>query len=257
MSESKTINEASDEEPIFSGMIFATNDEFGPNLRINASPLAEREALAVAIQGITAVSFGKSQIHGLFGPLPVPYNEAYLTIVYVFNVKAQKSLDPTIIKHGKFCALFMVFEKEKIPFIAHVYHMIESLFNVYQENYLQREQDLKEGSLQMIYDEVVTHLKFQKPLRLFRIENGLTTEFGEQAVIVGKALSALISEKEGVIYSYQPRNLPKKRKKVNLEALKRLNQTDYQGTLKIKKISTKKKFNNLLERNNLKSLKPA
>ena len=124
---------------IFDGMLFAINEETGPVLRLNISSLSEREAITTAIHGITAIGLGEDRNRGLFGPIPVPYNTQFRALIYVFYVETKTSSDPIALEKGQFCGLFLIFKKEMIRYIANVYSMIESLLNVYQENYLLKE----------------------------------------------------------------------------------------------------------------------
>ena len=148
----QSINE---DQKIFEGMLFAVNNDDGPLITVNLSPLNDREAIATAIQGITAVGMGEGDIHGLFGPLPVPYNNDYRALIFTFRVITTTSDDPEILEKGRFCSLFLIFEKTMLNYIAHTFSMIESTLNVYKENYLLREEDLIEETLRIIYEEII------------------------------------------------------------------------------------------------------
>ncbi|MBD3191574.1 MAG: hypothetical protein GF308_13075 [Candidatus Heimdallarchaeota archaeon] len=238
MSESPVPN-SNNKTRVFEGMLFAVNEEIGPNLRINASPLNDREAIAAVIQGMTAVGFGEGRVKGLFGPLPVPYNSLYRTIVYVFTVEAPRSQDPKTREYGRFCALFMVFRREMIRFISNSYRMIESMLNMYKDTYLKHEKDLKPESLQIIYDEIISNLKYHLQTRIFRIENGLTTEFEERTIILGGEAIVIINEEERILYYYQSPEISKEDKKKALKSIERINRIEYQDSLESKKLATK------------------
>ena len=92
-----------EEESLFTGLLFALNDEMCPALKINLSNLSEREAIATAIQGITAVGLSDDKYRGLFGPIPVPYNNNYRALIYVFYIESKTSNDPIILQNGRFC----------------------------------------------------------------------------------------------------------------------------------------------------------
>lgn len=236
---------------VFEGMLFAVNEELGANLRINASPLNDREAIAAVIQGMTAVGFGEGRVNGLFGPLPVPYNNLYRTIVYVFTVDAPKSSDPKTRKYGRFCALFMVFRREMIRFISNSYRMIESMLNMYKDTYLRREADLKPESLQIIYDEIISNLKYHLQIRVFRIENDLTTEFEDRTIILGGETIVIINEEEQTLYYYQSSEMSKEGKQKALKSIERINQVEYQKSLEVQVLSTKKELLKKLEEYNI------
>ena len=147
------VNDSSEVDlSIFDGLLFAVNEELGPIINLNMSSLNEREAIATAVHGITAVGLGIDGNKGLFGPIPVPYNTKFRALIYVFFIESSTSAT-------KFCSLFLIFKKEKLRFIANVYAMIESLLHLYQENYLQTEEQLRNETIQYIYHELITNLK--------------------------------------------------------------------------------------------------
>ncbi|NHJ38504.1 MAG: hypothetical protein FK731_00620 [Asgard group archaeon] len=226
---------------IFDGLLFAVNEESGPIVNLNMSSLDEREAIATAVHGITAVGLGNNLNKGLFGPIPVPYNSNFRALIYVFYTESSSS------DNGKFCSLFLIFRKEKLRFIANVYAMIESLLHLYQENYLQTEEQLKNETIQYIYQELITNLKMKPRIRLFRINNGITIEFEDLKIKLGNELTALIDEKDKIIYTYSPRGLEDKQKEESNEVIQQINEIEYQGSLKIKKIASKQKFKSILD----------
>lgn len=238
-------------EQIFDGMLFAVEEDEGPSVRINASSLNDREAIATAIQGLTAVGLGEENIEGLFGPLPVPYNSNYKALIYIFNVESTSSIDPEILEGGRFCALFIIFKKTMLRLIANVYSMIESLLNFYKENYLRKEEDLQIETLQLIYEDIIGKLKLKPRFRVFTITNGITVEFEEQKVTISPELTLAIDEKEKKIYYYISNRIEEEIKEESLKILNYLNKSEYQETLKKTKISSKKKFANLLEKHKI------
>ncbi len=240
---------AADSETIFDSMLFAVNDYDVPIVQLNLSSLSEREALATGIHGITAVGLGEERNRGLFGPIPVPYNSDFRSLIYVFHIKVKASDDPIILERGKFCAMFLIYKKEMIRFIANVYSMIESILNVYQENYLLNEENLLNDTIQYIYQELLVSLKIKTRIRLFRVHNGITVEFEESKIALGNELSLLIDERSKLINIYIPRNLDKDKRDHSEKIAKHLNKTEYQNLFTIKKMSCKKAFLALLKKN--------
>lgn len=238
------------DDQIFDGMLFAVNEDIGPALKINASSLTDREAIATAIQGITAVGLGEENIRGLFGPLPVPYNVNYKALIYIFHVETNRSTDPEILDKGRFCALFIIFKKSMVRLIANVYSMIESLLNFYQESYLQKEEDLQLETLQLIYEDIIGKLKLKPRIRVFTINDSITVEFEENKVIISPELTFCINEKEKKVYYYVSKELDKEIKDKSLEILDYVNKNEYQDSLKKTKVSSKKKFEEILKKHN-------
>lgn len=243
--------ESSESQKVFEGMLFAMNEDVGPTITVNLSPLNDREAIATAIQGITAVGMGEGDVRGLFGPLPVPYNNNYRALVFTFRVSTTTSSDPEILEHGRFCALFLIFQKEMLNYIASVFAMIESTLFVYQENYLIKEQDLFESSLKIIYEDIISKLKLKPKIRLFTIEKKITVEYEEFQIVMSNESTIIILEQAKTIYVYYPKSLDQDKIDHTMKVLKLLNKSEYQNNCKIEKISSKKKFANLLAKNNV------
>ncbi|MHA1122980.1 MAG: hypothetical protein ACTSPC_09315 [Candidatus Heimdallarchaeota archaeon] len=243
--------EPSKEDLIFDGMLFAINNESGPVLRLNISSLSEREAISTAIHGITAIGLGEDRNRGLFGPIPVPYNTQFRALIYVFYVETQTSTDPIALEKGQFCGLFFIFKKDMIRYIANVYSMIESLLNVYQENYLVKEDQLQNDTIQYIYDDLISNLKLKPKIRVFRVNDGITVEFEDGTVKLGNELTFLINEKEKIVYNYIPKNLEKDKKDQVMKILEHIIKTEYQNTYKLKKVSAKRSFKGILKKNDL------
>ncbi len=243
--------EPNKEDLIFDGMLFAINNESGPVLRLNISSLSEREAISTAIHGITAIGLGEDRNRGLFGPIPVPYNTQYRALIYVFYVETQTSTDPIAQEKGQFCGLFFIFKKDMIRYIANVYSMIESLLNVYQENYLVKEDQLQNDTIQYIYDDLISNLKLKPKIRVFRVNDGITVEFEDGTVKLGNEITFLISEKEKIVYSYIPKKLEKEKKEQVMKILEHIMKTEYQNSYELKKVSSKKAFQSTLKKNKI------
>ncbi|MBK5112624.1 MAG: hypothetical protein KGD59_08575 [Candidatus Heimdallarchaeota archaeon] len=239
------------EDLIFDGMLFAVNDETGPVLRLNISSLSEREAITTAIHGITAIGLGEDRNRGLFGPIPVPYNTDYRALIYVFYVESETSKDPLIQGKGQFCGLFFIFKKDMIRYIANVYSMLESLLNMYQENYLLKEDQLQNDTIQYIYDDLITNLKLKPKTRVFRVNDGITVEFEDGTVKLGNEITFLISEKNKIFHYYFPKNLENDKKDHAMKILEHILKSEYQNSYESKKISSKKAFENLLKKNDI------
>ncbi|MHA1308197.1 MAG: hypothetical protein ACTSQN_12980 [Candidatus Heimdallarchaeota archaeon] len=244
-------DETSENQKIFEGMLFAMNEDIGPTITVNLSPLNDREAIATAIQGITAVGMGEGDVQGLFGPLPVPYNNNYRALVFTFRVATTTSDDPEINEQGRFCALFLIFQKEKLNYIANVFAMIESTLLVYRENYLLREEDLFESSLKVIFEDIVSKLKVKPKIRLFTIENNITVEYEEFRIVMSKESTIIILEQAKTINVYYPKSMDPDKIDYSKKVLNLLNSNEYQNSCKVVKISSKKKFINLLAKHNI------
>lgn len=239
------------EETIFNGILLATSGENGPSLKLNASSLSDREAIATAVQGITAVGLGEEKTTGLFGPLPVPYNSDYKTLVYIFKVESRFSSDPEILENGLFCALFIVFRQMMIRLVANVYAMIESLMDIYQENNLQKEEDLKLTTLQMIYEDLVEKLKIKPRIRIFKIQKGITTEFEDNKILLGEEFIFIIDEREkNILYCFLG-DISADEKEKDLKILHYVHKNEYQDNYKIKELKSESNLLKYFSENNI------
>lgn len=239
------------DDSIFNGILFAIIDDSGPQLKINASGLNDREAIATAIQGITAVGLGEENIQGLFGPLPVQYNSKFQALIYIFNVESTTSTDREIIEKGLFCAIFIIFKKEMFHLIANVFSMIESLLKVYQQSFLKTEESLQLNTLQLIYEDIVFKLKIKPRVRVFKVENGITVEFEEKKVTLNGELTFIVHEKDQNIYYYHTKSLEDEKRERAIKVLNYINHSEYQDTFKIEKLSSNKNLLELLEENDI------
>ncbi|MHA1450038.1 MAG: hypothetical protein ACTSP4_11515, partial [Candidatus Hodarchaeales archaeon] len=68
----------------------------------------EETLVKMGVFSITAIGQGHDHVHGLFGPLPVPGNEHYLTIIYTFSVKDMTNEDRRA-KGKRYVMLSLVF----------------------------------------------------------------------------------------------------------------------------------------------------
>ena len=245
MSDGVSISTNELEDTIFHGMLFSINEDSGPDLSINLSSLSEREGIATIIHGITAVGMGEENHRSLFGPIPVPYNTDFRALIYMFSVKSEISAK------GKVCSLFLIFRKDLIRFIANVYSMIESMLNVYQDNYLVNESDLQDETIEKIYEDLIANLKYKPRIRMFRINNGITVEFEERNIMFGNELTALIDEKDKTIYVYIPRNITKELKIRTKKLVLDINSLEYQSLYKIVQLPSKAKFTEILAEKNI------
>jgi len=164
-------------------------------------------------------------------------------------VETQTSTDPIAQEKGQFCGLFFIFKKDMIRYIANVYSMIESLLNVYQENYLVKEDHLQNDTIQYIYDDLISNLKLKPKIRVFRVNDGITVEFEDGTVKLGNEITFLISEKGKIAYSYIPKKLEKDKKEQVMKILEHIIKTEYQNSYDLKKVSTKKAFQGILKKN--------
>ena len=98
---------------MFNGIIFAVMADSGPMTEINLSPLDETSAMKLSISLLTAIGLGESrdQINQLHGSFSVPGRKE-LALAYPFTLEGDESQDPRIQSSGRYCTIFLLFNKE-------------------------------------------------------------------------------------------------------------------------------------------------
>jgi len=113
---------------MFNGIIFAVMADTGPMTEINLSSLDETSAMKLSISLLTAIGLGESrdQINQLHGSFPVPGRKE-LALAYPFNLEGDESKDPRIQFSGRYCTIFLLFDKEEKSRVLDNYGNIEKI----------------------------------------------------------------------------------------------------------------------------------
>jgi len=86
---------------------------------------------------------------------------------------------------------------------------------------------------------------------VFRVNDGITVEFEDGTVKLGNEITFIINEKQKTFQYYSPRNLEKEKKDKALKVLKQILKSEYQNSYDLKKVSSKKAFQGILNKNNI------
>jgi tetratricopeptide (TPR) repeat protein len=110
------------------GILLAVMADMGPLTEINISKLDETSAMKLSISLLTALGLGESQdqLNQLHGSFPVPGRKE-LALAYPFLVTGDKSDDPRIQASGRYCTIFLLFDREAKTRILSNYQLIETL----------------------------------------------------------------------------------------------------------------------------------
>ena len=110
------------------GILLAVMADMGPITEINISKLDETSAMKLSISLLTALGLGESQdqMNQLHGSFPVPGRKE-LALAYPFTVSGDNSVDPRIQASGRYCTVFLLFEREAKTRILSNYQLIETL----------------------------------------------------------------------------------------------------------------------------------
>jgi len=110
------------------GILLAVMADTGPHTDINLSKLDETSAMKLSISLLTALGLGESQdqLNQLHGSFPVPGRKE-LALAYPFMVTGDDSTDPRIQASGRYCTIFLLFNREAKTRILANYQLIETL----------------------------------------------------------------------------------------------------------------------------------
>jgi hypothetical protein len=140
---------------ISEGIIFSAFEDQGPTNLYNSSPLNEEEAFGMTIKTLTAIGsdspFQPGEIR-CYGPMPTP-KEPYLSLGFIFFLKAKSSQDPRIQRHGRMIVLWVITSSATtIKFIGLIKNMIRRSLQLY---HVRLDEDLKKRDVFSKIDEKI------------------------------------------------------------------------------------------------------
>lgn len=97
----------------YSGLFVSDySEQQGPVPFFNDSPISDEEQFLLAVQGVTVLGMGTTDTDKtqLAGPLPVPRNDKYSFLVFLYHRPAPDSEDPRIKQNGRPATIFMIVE---------------------------------------------------------------------------------------------------------------------------------------------------
>ncbi|MFX0185001.1 MAG: hypothetical protein ACFE95_18105 [Candidatus Hodarchaeota archaeon] len=139
---------------LFEGILLAVMSDTGPVTEVNLSKLDEATTMKLSISLLTALGLGESQdqLNQLHGSFPVPGRKE-LAIAYPFLVFSEKSADPRIQEHGRYCTIFLLFLREKKTQVLANYEFIERILTRELEN-TKTQSELTSDLLKNIYTNI-------------------------------------------------------------------------------------------------------
>ncbi len=145
----------SSREVLSEGIIFSAFEDHGPTNIYNSSPLSEEEAFGMTIKTLTAIGsdspFQPGEIR-CYGPMPTP-KEPYLSLGFIFFLKAQTTVDPRIQRHGRMIVLWVITSSATtIKYIGLIKNMIRRSL---QQYHIRMDEDLKKRDVFTKIDEKI------------------------------------------------------------------------------------------------------
>jgi hypothetical protein len=140
------------------GILLAVMADTGPLTEINLSKLDETSAMKLSISLLTALGLGESQdqFNQLHGSFPVPGRKE-LALAYPFTVTGENSADPRIQASGRYCTIFLLFDRGAKTRILANYQLIETLIRSRLES-ITTQDDLNRDFLKDIYTRIETSI---------------------------------------------------------------------------------------------------
>ncbi len=140
------------------GILLAVMADTGPLTEINLSKLDETSAMKLSISLLTALGLGESQdqLNQLHGSFPVPGRKE-LALAFPFTVTGENSTDPRIQASGRYCTIFLLFDRETKSRVLANYQLIETLLRNKLVN-VKTQDDLNRDLLKDIYTTIETSI---------------------------------------------------------------------------------------------------
>jgi len=167
---------------IFEGIVLTIIGDQGPEIVANLSPIDDNQAFSLGVQGMTLIGMGTQQApNGLFGPIPVPNQTEFKSLVYIFTIKAESTHDTRIEKHGRVCSIFLLFQEDRTRDIIRGSGLIQAYLE-YLLNRIKSEKDLNED-FAIKLNKKITDLLTRPKVRTIRIEGTKFQEFFDETRI--------------------------------------------------------------------------
>ncbi|MHA1941397.1 MAG: hypothetical protein ACW97P_06695 [Candidatus Hodarchaeales archaeon] len=210
------------ESPIV-GVIISIFTDAGPQVIFNSaeSHLSENQAFNLSIRIMTLI--GEEISGDLFGPLPVPSNEEYLTLAYAFFVNSTFTTDPRLSKRP--CVICVIFKRQLKRIISHAHGLILSYLSNITSDVFKTEEDLQNDKMAEI-DNRLTALISTNPIRIYRVSNDKLIEHLDSLMIPSDAYIVADLEKKILFVMYDQHLSPVRKRNVSI-LIDKLNEKEY------------------------------
>lgn len=180
-------------EVLSEGIIFSAFEDNGPMNLYNSSPLNEEEALGMAIKTLTAIGsdspFQPGEIR-CYGPMPTP-KDPYLSLGFIFFLKAKSSEDPRIQRHGRMIVLWVITSSATtIKYIGLIKNMIRRSL---QQYHVRLDEDLKKRDVFTKIDQKIRLIETGVSL-LYVTKSGSIDPIMDPALIAPETTCILLDD---------------------------------------------------------------
>ncbi|MHA2227327.1 MAG: hypothetical protein ACXAC8_19075 [Candidatus Hodarchaeales archaeon] len=154
------------ESPVI-GIIISSFSDAGPEVIFNSTgnEVSEDQALNLSIRIMTVI--GQEIIYDLYGPLPVPSNDEYLCLAYVFRVKSTYTIDPRLKERP--IVICIIFKRILKRNISRAHGLILSYLTQVTSKDFKKEDDLKSERMIEIHKRLAS-LIATNPVRIYIVE---------------------------------------------------------------------------------------
>ena len=144
---------------LINGIVLSVMADTGPVTEINLSKLDETSTMKLSISLMTALGLGESQdqLNQLHGSFPVPGRKE-LSLAYPFTVTGETSSDPRIQASGRYCTLFLLFNRDNKSRILSFHGLIEQILGNRLRS-VRKQEELDVNLLKAIYTELESLIK--------------------------------------------------------------------------------------------------
>lgn len=177
------------------GIILSSFTDAGPQVVYNSAKaqVSEDAALNLSIRIMTVI--GEEISSELYGPLPVPSNEDYLCLAYVFRVRSTYTVDPRLSERPT--VISIIFKRAFKREISRAHGLILSYLSQATKEFIS-EDDLKTTKVTEIHNRL-SALIATNPVRIFIVEDDDIKEHTGSLNVPADAF-ALADTQKNIIY---------------------------------------------------------
>ncbi len=229
------------ESPVV-GIIISNFTDSGPQVIFNSAEkhVSEDQAFNLSIRIMTLIG---EEISGeIFGPLPVPSNEEFLCLAYVFFVNATFTTDSRLNKRPS--VICVIFKRQLKRIISHAHGLILSYLSNVTPDIFKTEEDFVQDKMKEI-DSRLTSLISTNPIRIYRVSKDKLIEHIDPVMIPSDAYVVADLEKKTLFVLYDQHLSPVRKRNVSI-MIDTLNEKEYRRGFNKRIIDSEEEIEQLL-----------
>ncbi len=235
------------ESPVV-GIIASSFSDVGPQVIYNSASayISEDQALNLSIRIMTVI--GEEITHDLYGPLPVPSNEEYQCLAYVFRVLSTFTTDPRLKERPT--VISIIFKRAFKREISRAQGLILSYLSQVTSKDFKNEDDLTSDRMIEIHKRL-SALITTNPVRIYFVENDNILEHTGSGYIPSDAYVIADIQKEIFFIVFEEHVSPLRKRKI-IMLVDNLNKKTYRRRFKKQMIESEDEAIQLLNHFGLK-----